>query len=113
MGNDSESNIMNSIRIALSKYGCIVRLNSGTFYQGRMVSGNLTDIRPVKCGIPGMPDLMFIGDNGKVCFIEVKSATGKASVEQKRFLAFLNERKISCGIARSVYDALQIIGVEP
>lgn len=108
-----EIKMQSEIRIALSKYGCVVRLNSGTFYQGRMVSGNLTDIRPVKCGIPGMPDLMFIGDNGKVCFIEVKSATGKASVEQKRFLAFLNERNIPCGIARSVFDALRIIGVEP
>lgn len=112
-----EIDIQNSIRIALSSHGCVVRLQSGTFYQGQLSTHPIThkpiliNIRAVKVGLDGLPDLIHLGDNGRVGFIEVKSEHGKASDVQKRFLAWLTARNIPCGIARSVADALRIIGV--
>ena len=97
----AEADIQNAIRKALSDYGIVVRLNVGVF---------LTDDgRRIKCGVKGLPDLLFIGNGGKVAFIEVKTSTGKASREQIRFIALLREMGHKAGICRSVRDALKLI----
>lgn len=111
----SENMIQSLIRIALSKSGCVVRLNTGTFYQGKLSKHPvthkpiLTNIRAVKCGVEGIPDLLLIGNDGTVTFIEVKAEKGRTSEAQKRFMEFLKNRNHRCGIARSVDEAIEIV----
>lgn len=96
--------IQNQIRIALSEFGMVIRQNTGYF--------KTDDGRMVKCGLNGLPDLLFIGHDGKVAFLEVKTDTGQASADQVRFLAKLHEMGHTAGIVRSVEDAKRLIGVE-
>lgn len=116
---ESEIDIQSRIRIALSRFGCVCRMNTGTFYQGTLSHHPithqpiLTNIRVVKVGLDGLPDLMLIGNGGTVSFIEVKSATGHCRADQKQFLKFLADRGYKAGVARSVEDALEIIKAVP
>jgi hypothetical protein len=106
----TEHDIQNQIRIALSQYGVPYRTNAGDFYQGKRVGDILTDIRVVK-GLPkGFSDLMFIGDDGTVAFIEVKTPGGKVRPDQIVFLEQMQRLGFRSGVARSVKDALRIIG---
>ena len=99
-----ETILQNQIRCELSKIGVVVRMNSGVFLT--------PDGRPVKCGIPGMPDLLFIGSNGRIAWIEVKIAKGRPSEEQKRFIKMLQDNGHRAGIARNTEEALRIINGE-
>ena len=99
----TETDLQNLIRIALSKYGIVIRQNTGNF--------ELKDGRHIVCGVKGLSDLLFIGEN-KVAFIEVKTPSGKASPEQLNFINRMKELGHSAGIARSVDDALRLAGVE-
>ena len=98
----NEIRLQNKIRIALSAHGIIIRMNSGYF---KTESGAI-----IKQGIAGMPDLLFLGNSGQTVWLEVKTAFGKASDEQKRFIAKLQSMGHTAGIARSVEDALRLIG---
>lgn len=98
----TETDIQNQIRLALSKYGVVIRLNTGNF--------ELKDGRHIICGVRGLSDLLFIG-NGKVAFIEVKTPTGRPSPEQLSFIERMQALGHSAGIARSVEDALRLAGV--
>lgn len=100
----TETDIQNQIRCDLSRYGTVARMNTGVFFT--------EDGRAVKCGIPGMPDLLFIGPNGRVAWIEVKTPKGRPSEEQKRFLKMLQEKGHRAGIARNTEEALKIINGE-
>lgn len=111
----SEHRIQDEIRLALSEYGIVLRLNSGKAYGGTRIWDKkygyiLTDIRPIALCGKGTPDLLFIGANGKVAFIEVKDDKGRAREDQKRFLAMVQQYGYKAGIARSAEDALKIIG---
>ena len=99
--NIKEIDIQNAIRIALSKYGVVIRQNTGNFA--------LKDGRRITCGVKGLSDLLFIGKN-KVAFIEVKNATGKISDEQANFIKKMQSLGHIAGVARSVEDALELIG---
>jgi hypothetical protein len=59
----------------------------------------------------GTPDLLFIGENGVVAFIEVKDDKGKTRKEQSDFISLVKSYGYRAGVARSVDDALNIIGV--
>ena len=113
----TEHKIQDSIRLALSQHGIVLRLNSGKAYGGNRVWDNrrqeyiLTDLRPIALCVKGTPDLLFIGADGKVAFIEVKDDKGRAREDQKRFLSIVQQYGYRAGIARSVEDALNIIGV--
>lgn len=96
----TETDIQNQIRIALSKYGIVVRLQSGNY--------KLEDGRRIVCGVKGLSDLLFIG-NGKIAFIEVKNINGKPSQEQLNFMAAVKKLGHRAGIAHSVEEALEII----
>lgn len=96
----TETDIQNQIRLALSKYGIVIRLQSGNF--------ELKDGRRIVCGVKGLSDLLFIGEN-KVAFIEVKNINGKPSKEQLNFLAAMRKLGHRAGIAHSVEKALDII----
>lgn len=96
----TETDIQNQIRLALSKYGIVVRLQSGNY--------KLEDGRRIVCGVKGLSDLLFIG-NGKIAFIEVKNIHGKPSQEQLNFIAAVKKLGHRVGIAHSVEEALEII----
>ncbi len=98
----SERNIQAAIRVALSKYGICFRLNVGQF--------KTADGRYISSGLPrGTSDLLFIG-YGYIAFIETKTAKGRASPEQLRFIEQMRKYGHRAGIARSVEDAMMIIG---
>lgn len=104
--NKQETEIQRQIMLELSKYGIVIRQQSGNFfteYGSR-----------IKVGFTGLSDLQFISDDGKlICFIEVKTLTGTAKEEQENFINFINNKKspnLKAGIARSVEDALKLIG---
>lgn len=68
--NKQETEIQRQIMLELSKYGIVIRQQSGNFYTeggGR-----------IKVGFTGLSDLQFISDDGKlICFVEVKTSTRK------------------------------------
>ncbi len=96
----TETDIQNKIRLALSQYGIVVRLQSGNF--------ELKDGRRIVCGVKGLPDLLFIGKN-KIAFVEVKNVNGKPSKEQLNFISAVHKLGHRAGIAHSVEEALEII----
>ena len=116
--NKSESRIQNEIRLALSKYGIVLRLNSGKFWQGeRMWSKEfnqyvLVNLRAVQGCPEGTPDLLFLGEGNNVTFLECKTKKGAAREKQKRFIEIMHQYGIKAELTRSPEDALKIIGKE-
>lgn len=111
----SEHRIQDEIRLALSDFGLVFRTNAGEFYQGKLVYSSefkqhvLINMRRVQ-GLPiGFSDLIFIGD-GKTAFIETKRAGENPRIEQVNFLQRMADLHHMAGVARSVDDALAIIG---
>ncbi len=114
----SEHRIQDEIRLELSQYGIVLRLNSGKAYGGNRVwdprrdSYVLTNLRPIALCPKGTADLLFIGPNGQVAFIECKDDKGKLREDQRYFLELMRRNGYRAGIARSPEEALKIIGVE-
>jgi len=111
----TEHEIQSQIRVALSEYGLVFRMNAGQFWQGKRRYSNefrshvLTDLRAVE-GLPaGFPDLLFLGFEGNTAFIEVKSAKGKKREAQEKFLNTMRSYGYQAGFARSVEEALEIV----
>lgn len=109
-----ESNIQNSIRVALSPYGTVFRTNSGEFWQGQTVYSKefhqpvLINLRRVD-GLPkGFSDLLFVAP-GKVAFIETKNEIGRLRSEQQNFLDRMRSMGHVAGVARSVDEAVGLI----
>ena len=113
----SEHSIQNEIRLALSRYGICLRLNSGRAYGGKRVWDNrrgeyiLTNLNTILLCPKGTADLLFIGENGTIAFIEVKDNKGRVRTEQSDFITLVKSYGYRAGVARSVDDALHIIGV--
>lgn len=101
----AEHQIQNEIRIAVSANNCtIFRANVGKV----LMKNN----RWFDTGLPrGYPDLFgFRHSDGKIFFIECKNETGRLRDDQKRFAEFIKQYPVLYGVARSVEDALKIIG---
>lgn len=98
-----ESTIQKKIMIALSMAGCVIwRNNTG-------VLKNEAGI-PIKFGLcKGSSDLIGICPDGAFLAVEVKTATGKVSPDQRRFIAQVQTYGGRAGVARSVEDALAIL----
>ncbi len=98
-----EHKIQNEIRAGVSDIAIIFRANVG--------KGYTADGRYFDTGLPkGFSDLFgFRKSDGKAVFIEVKSAVGRPSKEQKNFIEKMGEHGALAGIARSVDDARKII----
>lgn len=101
---ESEHKIQNDIRVRLTEHGCLVfRANVGKV---RMVDGRWFDT-----GLPkGFSDLFGFRPDGQIFFIEVKNKTGRVRPEQKKFLERMRQNGALAGVARSVEDAMDIIG---
>lgn len=96
--------IQNTIRTALSPYAVIFRANVG--------SGVTYDGRHFDTGLPkGFSDLFgFRRSDGRAVFIEVKTAKGRVSPEQKNFVERMKADGALAGVCRSPKEALQLIG---
>lgn len=91
----------------LLKYGAhprirIARINTGA----ALVRGRL-----VKFGVPGTADIVgLIAPSGRFLAIEVKSATGRQSYDQKRFERVITAMGGVYVLARSVADVDAVLG---
>lgn len=99
-----ETKLMNEIAVALSEFCKVHRINVGTF--------KTKDGRVVKSGVaPGFSDLFgHRKSDGRAFYIEVKTKTGRATKKQTKFLAAMERSGAITGIARSVAEAVEIVG---
>lgn len=98
-----ESDVQNSIRLALSPIAITFRTNVGKVQtkDGRWFDTGLQK---------GHSDLTgFRKVDGRIFFIEVKSATGKPSKEQLHFIKTMKSNGAIAGIARSAEEAIKLI----
>lgn len=101
---NKEQVIQDSIRVALAQAGYIVfRTNVGKV--------KTADGRWFDTGLPtGFPDLMgYKPENGRIFFIEVKTAIGRRRKDQIAFANGLKNKNVIYGVARSVGDAVAIV----
>jgi len=99
-----EQAIQDSIRVALAQAGYVVfRTNVGKV---KTADGRFFDT-----GLPtGFPDIMgYKPENGRIFFIEVKTATGKRRADQVRFAKNLRDKCAIYGVARSAEEAVTIV----
>jgi hypothetical protein len=99
-----EGDLMRSIMVALSQDGhCVFRANVGLFFTA--------DGRPVKTGLPsGFSDLFGCrAGDARAFYLEVKTATGRATPQQLAFLAAMQKRGALAGVVRSVEDARAVL----
>lgn len=110
-----EHKIQNEIRAGVTD--CVLfRSNAGDFWQGKPVYSNefkqtvLINLRRIE-GLPeGFSDLFGVRiSDGKAVFIEVKTATGKATPKQKNFLQKMRAYHAIAGICRTVNDAIKLL----
>lgn len=113
-----ERDIQNEIRLAVSPHAIMLRVNSGTFWQGTRVWDArrnqyiLTDIRPAAGAPKGTSDLIGIRrDDGKFVAIECKTPRGRLREDQKLFIDAILKSNGIAGVARSAEDALKILEV--
>lgn len=99
----TEQDIQSQIRKSLSDYGLVFRTNAGKAYS---YNGQVINLLP-----EGFPDLLFFGFDGRVALIEVKTEIGKLRPAQEKFINLLKSYGYRVGVARSVEDAKQIIGL--
>ena len=95
-----ESGVQHRCMLALSEAGCVVfRANVGRFL--------LADGRWFTTGLPtGFSDLFGMRPDGRMFFVEVKSATGRLRPEQQAFLDAMRARGAVAVVARSPDEAV-------
>jgi hypothetical protein len=98
-----EHAIQNAIRVALSEYCTLFRINVG--------KGYTPDGRYFDTGVPaGFSDLFGVRKtDGKAVFIEVKTRQGRPSKNQIHFLDMVRQSGAIAGICRSPEDAIKLI----
>lgn len=102
---ETEHDIQQSIRMALSPFAVVFRINVGVW--------TTADGRRVSTGVQrGFSDLFgHRKSDGRAFYIEVKKSGERASHEQIRFLDAMLKSGALAGIAYCTQDALKIIGV--
>ena len=113
----SEHYRQDEIRLELSKYGLVFRTNAGSAWGGKYTNipnlGNVVlNPRRIELLPKGFSDLLFVGTDGRVAFIECKDDEGTLRPEQEKFLKLMQSYGHRASVARSVEDALKIIGVK-
>lgn len=99
----SEANVLNDCIIAISEAGGRVWRNN---------VGVLKDQtgRPVKFGLcPGSSDLIGLTPDGVFMAIECKTASGRVSDKQRKFIDAVNKMGGRAGVARCAKDAVDIM----
>jgi len=106
MNMESEHSLQNRIMLALSQNGFTVfRSNAGRV---RTESGAMIMLFP-----RGFPDLCgFRHSDGRFFCLEIKNEKGRLRPDQKLFAKFIQSFPVLYGVARSVDDALTIVGGE-
>jgi hypothetical protein len=121
---NDERRIQNEIRNALADHGLFFRANVGRAWTGdEVVRLNARELlirnpRPFDTGLPaGFSDLFGLvpidTEDGRVAqftAIECKAERGRIRDAQQRFLQAVEMNGGRAGIARSVEDALRIVG---
>lgn len=119
----SEHTLQNRIRNAIADLCHVWRVNVGTGWTGdakRLPNGTvlIANPRPLSSGLPvGFADLVgwrtvtitqdMVGTEiAQFCALEIKTETGKATTEQKAFLAAVRKAGGLSAIVRSVEDAI-------
>ena len=113
----SEMALLKEIQMALTERGCrAFRVNVGAGWTGNetavMGDGSVVirHARRFQTGLPkGFPDLLVLCPNGRTVFMELKTPTGRPSIEQIRFHEFLRGMGHKACICRSVKDAIKAI----
>lgn len=103
--------------MALTERGCrAFRVNVGAGWTGNetavMGDGSVVirHARRFQTGLPkGFPDLLVLCPGGRTIYMELKTPTGKLSIEQIRFHEFLRGMGHKACICRSVDDAIKAI----
>lgn len=98
-----ESDVQNSIRLALNPYAVIFRNNVGKV--------KTADGRWFDTGLPrGYSDLSgFRKSDGKMIFLEIKNDKGKLRQDQRHFLNTVSQYDVISGVARSDNEAIKIV----
>ena len=99
-----EHYIQNDIRVKLAQAGYIVfRTNVGKV--------KTSDGRWFDTGLPiGFPDLMgYKPEDGRIFFLEVKTAIGRRRKDQINFANGLRNKNVIYGVARSAEEAVTIV----
>jgi hypothetical protein len=124
----SEAGLQDDIRLAVGGRAVLFRNNTGMAWSGesrRLPDGSILvrNPRPLHAGLcRGSSDLVgwrsvvitqdMVGQRLAVfCAIEVKSPRGRATEEQQKFLANLRAAGGFAGLARSVKEALEALGL--
>ena len=102
----SEHQIQNEIRIAISQAG-------HTVFRANVGKVQMKDGRWFDTGLPaGFSDLFGVRADGKAFFLEIKKHNGIVKEKQRLFLEVMKSKGALTGVARSVSDALKILGEE-
>lgn len=111
---ESESSIQRRIQMALSQAGCLIfRNESAGAYMGKVIhkAGDqvtLGKARFLPAGLcKGSADLIGVAPSGAFLAVEVKTARGRTSPEQDKFLLAVNKAGGIGFVARSAEEALQ------
>ncbi len=59
--------------------------------------------------VPGIADLCFVLTDGSAAFLELKSAKGRMSPEQRSFASKCERMKVPFAVANNIDDALSIL----
>lgn len=103
-GKPLEKHILKAVLQALRahpKVSFAWRMQSGVFQDGD---------RFVRVGTKGLPDIVGMLRGGRLFAIECKSASGSVTSEQSAWLVAVRDNGGIAGVARSVEDALALIG---
>jgi hypothetical protein len=96
--------IVAALRVALPP-GAIVH-HSGHEHRGGDGRAKLAQAIGVGMGVhPGFADLVVVAE-GRVAFLEVKTATGRLSDDQKSFRDIIRAQTLPYAVVRSIDDAL-------
>ncbi len=116
----SEIDIMRAIQVHLSRQGHrVFRNNTAVGWVGQVVGRTsehitLRNARVLHAGLcVGSSDLVGFTSSGIFLAIEVKSATGCSTPEQRQFIATVRQFGGRAGIARSPEDANAIANGTP
>lgn len=103
LSSQSEHDIQNEIRIAVSPWCVIFRANVGRI--------KTPDGRWFSTGLPaGFSDLFGVRRrDGRAVFIEVKKPGGRISPEQRHFIEVMRSLGAVAGICRSAEDAVKLV----